>query len=171
MEVTQEVQQTSLDNLPKTSSKEEDLVNKILSELEDNATETVETRQEQEDNISEKNEIYEQPSQPVYINHPIQNPNYNSYQNNLEELKEKETFLSKLFGQFDFDELYYYAKLTLIATIIFMCMTFFSHKLNFILEKIPTTLDDNNMSTNTGKVVLSIIFGLIFGGSSIILLK
>ena len=43
METTQESHQTTpLDHLPNTSTKEEDLVNKILSELEDK-TQTVDT--------------------------------------------------------------------------------------------------------------------------------
>lgn len=159
MDAIQESQQTTpLDHLPNTSTKEEDLVNKILSELEDKNT-TVDTIEEEELPEIPIQSIQTQPilQKTVYLPPPVLN-------------EEKESFFTKLMTNIDLDDMYYYIKLGLIASILFFLMVQFSHKFNFILEKIPSALQDGQL-TQVGNFIKSILFGVLLSFSSLVVLK
>ena len=159
METIQESQQTTpLDHLPNSSTREEDLVNKILSELEDKNT-TVDTIEEEEIPEIPIQLIQTQPILPTteYLPPPILN-------------QEKETLFTKLMNNIDLDDMYYYIKLGLIAAVLFFLMLQFSHKFNVVLEKIPSALQDGQI-TQVGNFIKSILFGVILSFSSLIVLK
>lgn len=158
METTQESHQTTpLDHLPNTSTKEEDLVNKILSELEDK-TQTVDTIDEDLSEIPIQS-IQTQPIIPSkeYLPPPIL-------------AEEKENFFTKLMNNIDLDDMYYYIKLGIIASVLFFLALQFSDKLIVLLEKIPNTIQDGQL-TQFGNLVKSVLFGILMSFSSLVVLK
>lgn len=158
METTQESHQTTpLDHLPNTSTKEEDLVNKILSELEDK-TQTVDTI---DDDLSEI------PIQTIQTQPIIQSQEYLPPPVLTEE---KESFFTKLMNNIDLDDMYYYIKLGVIASVLFFLTLQFSDKLIVLLEKIPNAIQDGQL-TQIGNFIKSVLFGILMSFSSLVILK
>lgn len=167
---------TPIDTLPNTSSKEEDLVNKILSELE----ETEETREE-----PDIPDIPDVSSPVVEAPMPSNNiPSPSTIPSNIQRMPEdttppttmyydekpKDSIIKKAISFVNSDTFMYHVKLTIIVVILYMSIIMFSDKIAMVMSKIPLSIDDEGNLTHVGKLFQAIVFGISVSISNKILI-
>ena len=180
---------TSITNLPNSSNKEDDLVNKILNELEDDTPNENETEQ-LEETLQESNfKIDKLLSSTKKIN---VDDNQSDYTNNTDNINTKSnlsfdldkdinkspTFLKRLFPHLDVYSLYEYIQLSFISIFSFLLILLFTPKLvkHLNLNKFTflfnTTIPLDTISlSRIGLCIQSLFHGIIFFVVSFILLK
>jgi len=162
---------TPIDTLPNTSSKEEDLVNKILSELE----ETEETREDPDiPDVSSpvveapmpSNHIPSPSTIPPNIQHEDTTPPTTMYYDE----KPKDSMIQKAISFVNSYAFMYHVKLTIIVVILYMSIIMFSDKIMTVMSKIPLSLNEEGNLTHMGKLFQAIVFGVAVSVSNKILI-
>jgi hypothetical protein len=180
--------------LPNTSSKEEDLVNKILSELE----ETEETREDPDiPNIPDvSSPVVEPPmpspspttphgiphsippttphgiphsiphSIPPTIPHEDTTPPTTIYHDE----KPKDSMIQRAISFINSDTFMYHVKLAIIVVILYMSIIMFSDKIMMVMSKIPLSINEEGNLTHAGKLFQAIVFGITVSVSNKILI-
>lgn len=141
---------TPLTQLPDNA--DEDLVNKILSELEKK-----ENGEHVDEQIPDENDsVYETPSETLPVSKKIKPVPFSHY-----EVPENPGMWAKVIKHLSNVEFIKYFKLAITAGILFFIFTLFAPKLIPYLAKIPFAIVDLNI-TNIGLMILSIAFSIVF---------
>lgn len=180
------IQNTPIEHLPNTSQQEEDLVNKILNELDEN-------------DVKDEPPTFDTSVPPPQINIPRQRPkqpqmfpaknkthhNVTEYDDDdmsesLPPLKktngrnrgahENRGILTTLYRSIDVDSLLLYMKHAVLACVLFLFFSVFADKIKLFVARIPSTFYDEEM-TKLGHVFYSIVFGIFYYFLSLIALK
>ena len=137
---------TSIQNLPNSSSKEDDLVNKILSELEDNEEEEIMEPPEKKPMKPLKKIIVEEFREN---REPNREPKERFESRESKESKESKetketTFLSRIFP--NIQVAYHYLHLSLLAFVSFVVVIFMTPKFIPVLSRFQFLFDTSQIS-------------------------
>lgn len=168
---------TPIDTLPNTSSKEEDLVNKILSELE----ETEETREDPDTpnipNIPDVSSPVVEPPMPSPsptiphgIPHGIPHEDTTPPTTIYHDEKPKDSMIQRAISFINSDTFMYHVKLAILVTILYMSIIMFSDKIMMVMSKIPLSINEEGNLTHAGKLFQAIVFGIAVSVSNKILI-
>ena len=158
---------TPIDTLSNTSSKEEDLVNKILSELE----ETEETREDPDiSDIPEVSSPVVEPSIPPTIPYTILPEDATPPTTIYHDEKPKDSIIQRAISFVNSDTFVYHVKLTIIVVILYMSIIMFSDKIMMVMSKIPLSINEEGNLTHMGKLFQAIVFGIAVSVSNKILI-
>jgi hypothetical protein len=165
---------TPIDTLPNTSSKEEDLVNKILSELE----ETEETREDPD--IPDIPDIHDIQSPvvepPMPSNIPLAIPPTIVPEDTTppttiyHDEKPKYSMIQRAISFINSDTFMYHVKLAIIVVILYMSIIMFSDKIMTVMSRIPLSLNEEGNLTHMGKLFQAVVFGIAVSVSNKILI-
>jgi hypothetical protein len=165
---------TSINNLPNSSDKEEDIVNKILQELEtdDDCEETVENtihiaETPKPPKLPKPNQkidkiFFQPPPQNSFM--PLMPTEVASDEKNpipFSESKQK-SFFSAFLQNFNMSSLIEYAQLAIVSIIAFLIVIFFTPKCMHVVSKFPILVTGELSLSKLGICLQSFIHGCLF---------
>jgi hypothetical protein len=187
---------TSINNLPNTSFKEEDLVNKILQELETEEVDEPTLVEPSSKNIQQIDKILlptELPQQNVNMTMSNDMSNNNSFSQNTpddtyrDEYSKnisfnqpnpyKYNFITRLFPNVNMAQLYSYAQLSIVSLLCFLAVIFMTPKFYHIISKFPILVNSSSDISSiihlskTGVFVQSFVHALFFFFISFFIVK
>ena len=169
---------TPLNQLPKNDKNDSDLVNKILTQLEEVPKDDIEHVEEIEIPIKKQ---YVKPKKIVSVEeHVSDDETLENYNNNsgvvggIEDSLPSPDTIKGLYNSIDMDKIYNSLKLAAMYSIIFLLFLHFQNNFRVIFEKIPYVKNYIGFVgeiNNTYKMLLSLLFGIIVFSLDIFYIK